>query len=85
MRRAAPGDLERVAAIEAACFPAAEACSAQTFAERLRCFADHFRICEVEGDAVGFVDGAVINARTIDDALYADASRHDPAGAWQAV
>lgn len=85
IRRATAADLEVVSSIEAACFPPAEACGRDEFARRLKYFADHFWLVEADGGVVGFVDGAVINSRTIADEMYADAESHDPHGAWQSV
>ena len=85
IRTASPADLETISSIESICFPAAEAADQSRFADRLKCFADHFWLCEIQGEVVGFIDGAVINVRTIRDEMYADASFHDPAGLWQAV
>ncbi len=85
IRRGRPDDLDAVSAIEEACFPPAEACSREQFRKRLAVFADHFWLCETPEGVAGFVDGAVINSRTIADVMYEDASLHDPHGAWQAV
>ena len=42
IRKGTLKDLEAIAAVEAACFPAAEAATAEEFAERLQQYGDHF-------------------------------------------
>ena len=42
IRTATLNDLDAVTAVEAACFPAAEAASKEEFAERLRYYGNHF-------------------------------------------
>ena len=78
-------DLETLAAIEAACFPAAEAADRETLAGRLRVYPDHFWLLEEAGKVVSFVNGMATDEPTIRDELYADASLHRPDGAWQAI
>lgn len=85
IRRASILDLDLVAAIEAACFLPAEAASKERFEERLHVFPDYFWILEQEGQALGFINGAVIDQKIIDDEMYADASCHKQDGAWQTV
>jgi GNAT superfamily N-acetyltransferase len=79
-------DLAAVTAVEAACFPAAEAATAQDFAARLAVYPDHFWLLETEdGDLVSFVNGLVTNEPTLRDEMYADASFHNEQGAWQMI
>ncbi|WP_409970010.1 GNAT family N-acetyltransferase [Bengtsoniella intestinalis] len=85
IRTATLADLEAVAAIEAACFPPAEAASKESFAQRLEIFPDHFWLVEQDGVLVGFLNGAVIDSDVIPDACYHDANRHNPNGAYQTV
>ena len=42
IRNATMDDLQAIAAVEAACFPAAEAATAEEFAGRLAHYAEHF-------------------------------------------
>ena len=42
IRTATMADLETIAAVEAACFPATEAATREEFAERLKYYAEHF-------------------------------------------
>ena len=78
-------DLDALADIEAACFPAAEAAAREEIEERLRVYADHFYIAREKGAAIGFVDGMVTDEKDLLDELYADAARHDENGAWQMI
>ena len=45
IRTATMDDLEQIAAVERACFPAAEAATREEFAQRLAHYADHFWLC----------------------------------------
>ena len=78
-------DLDALAAIEAACFPAAEAAVREEIEERLRVYAAHFYIAREKGAAIGFIDGMVTDEKDLLDELYADAARHDEKGAWQMI
>lgn len=85
IRRAGMADLAAITAVEAACFPAAEAATEEDFAKRLAVYPDCFWLLEEDGKLVCFVDGLVTDEPTIRDEMYADASFHDPKGAWQMV
>ena len=78
-------DLDALADIEAACFPAAEAAAREEIEERLRVYAAHFYIAREKGAAIGFIDGMVTDEKDLLDELYADAGRHDEKGAWQMI
>lgn len=82
---AALADLDALADIEAACFPAAEAAAREEIEERLRVYAAHFYIAREKGAAIGFIDGMVTDEKDLLDELYADAARHDEKGAWQMI
>ena len=85
IRTATPEDLDRVAEVEALCFPAAEAASKAEFARRLAHYADHFWLM-LEGERlISFVDGFVTDEPDLRDEMFADASLHDPNGAWQMI
>lgn len=81
IRQATLEDLDLVTAIEAECFPAAEAATREQFAARLAAYADHFWIFFYQGKPVGFIDGMVTDSDVIDDEMFADASLHVPSGA----
>ncbi len=85
IRTATAADLAAVAAIEAACFPPAEAATAESFAARLAIFPQYFWLAEQEGVLIGFLNGAVIDTDVIADECYHDASCHRPQGQYQTV
>ena len=85
IRNARAQDAEAVAAIEALCFPAAEAASAQTIAARIAAFPSYFFVAEQNGALIGFVNGCVTNSPIIEDELFQDPSRHIPGGTHAAI
>lgn len=78
-------DLEAIAAVEAECFPAAEAATKDEFAERLAYYAKHFWLLFDEGRLIAFVDGMVTDEADLNDDMYAKAELHNPDGAWQMI
>lgn len=101
IRHATLNDLPAIAAVEAACFPAAEAASADELRERLMVYPDCFwlmiddaaddakataaRAATVDGRLVAFINGFVADSPDLSDDMYADAAQHVPHGAWQMV
>ena len=85
IRTATLKDLDAVSAVEAACFPAAEAATPAEFAERLRHYGGHFWLMFDGEKLIGFVDGMVTDKADLSDDLYAQASLHDENGAWQMI
>ena len=85
IRKGTLKDLEAIAAVEAACFPAAEAATKEEFAGRLTHYADHFWLLFEDEKLVSFVDGFVTDTPDLTDEMYADASLHDAQGAWQMI
>ena len=85
IRNATMDDLQAIAAVEAACFPAAEAATAEEFAGRLAHYADHFWLLFEQGELVAFVDGFCTDMPDLTDEMYADAALHDENGAWQMI
>ena len=85
IRTATFEDLNAIAAVEAACFPAAEAATKEEFAGRLAHYADHFWLLFENEKLVSFVDGFVTDTPDLTDEMYADASLHDAHGAWQMI
>ena len=74
IRTGLPEDLDRITAVEAACFPPAEAATAEDFAGRLAHYAGHFWLLEDDdGTLLSFVDGMVSDEPVIRDEMYADA------------
>ena len=78
-------DAEALAAVEAACFPPAEAASPDRLKERLKHYAGHFWVMEEEGRIIAFVDGMTTDREDLTDDMYEDAALHDENGAWQMI
>lgn len=85
IRTATPADLEALAALEAACFPPAEAAAPQALAGRLLHYPDHFWLLLEGKELLSFVDGFVTDRRDLTDDMYDVPSLHDPKGAWQMI
>ena len=86
IRTAVMADLAAVTAVEAACFPAAEAATEKDFADRLAVYPDHFWLLEEDdGTLVSFVNGLVTDEPILRDEMYTDASFHNEGGAWQMI
>lgn len=85
IRTATMDDLDAVTAVEAACFPVAEAATRDEFAARLAVYPNHFWLLEEDGRLVSFINGLVSDEPTIRDEMFADAAFHNEHGAWQMV
>ena len=85
IRTASLADAAALAAVEAACFPPAEAATAAEITDRLAYYADHFWLLEEDGRLVSFINGLVSDEPTIRDEMFADAAFHNEHGAWQMV
>ena len=85
IRKGTLKDLEAIAALEAACFPAAEAATAEEFAGRLQQYGDHFWLLWEGERLLAFVDGFCTDWPDLTDEMYADASLHRENGAWQMI
>ena len=98
IRTASLADAAALAAVEAACFPPAEAASNESLTARVAAYPDHFWLLvntddddtpfpsRVEdGTLVGFVDGMATNEPNLADAMYDDADMHDEHGDWQMI
>jgi len=85
IRKAMMQDLDRVTAVEAECFPPAEAAPREAFYERLRVYPECFWLLFDEEKMIGFVNGFVTDLPDLTDEMYERADMHDPAGAWQMI
>ena len=86
IRTAVMADLTAVTAVEAACFPEAEAAKEQDFFERLKVYPNHFWLLEDDGgNLISFVNGLVTDESSLRDEMYSDASFHNEQGAWQMI
>ena len=85
IRHARMVDIDAIAAVEAECFPVAEAATREEFAERIRYYGDYFWLL-YEGDKlISFVDGFVTDEANLTDEMYERAEMHDEHGAWQMI
>ena len=85
IRTATIGDLDAVTAVEAECFPEAEAATKEEFAERIKYYGDHFWLM-FEGDKlITFLNGFVTDEPDLTDEMYEKASLHNENGAWQMI
>lgn len=85
IRHAGAEDLDAVTAVEAACFPEAEAASRESFCERLLSYPRHFWLLEDGEKLVAFVNGMVTDEPDLSDEMYADAALHQENGSWQMI
>ena len=83
IRTAALADRDSIAAVEAECFPPAEAATAEQFSDRLKHYADHFLLMFEDDRLIAFVDGFVTNERDLTDEMYENTAMHDENGKWQ--
>ena len=85
IRHATMADLASVTAVEAECFPAAEAATEESFRARLSVYPDHFWLLFDDEKLVGFVNGMVTDLADLCDEMYEYAAMHDEKGAWQMI
>lgn len=83
VRYATPDDVETIAAVEAECFPPAEAADRKAFQERLDVYADHFYLMFDVDRLISFIDGFVTDEPDLTDEMFARAEMHNERGAWQ--
>lgn len=82
VRHAVPDDVDALAALEAVCFPPAEAASRGSIAARVDAFPDCFWLLEEDGRPVALVNGMPSSARDLVDEMFADAGLAEPDGEW---
>ena len=85
IRKATIDDLALVSAVEAECFPPAEAATRDSFKERLTYYGNHFWLLFEKGKLISFADGMVTNLADLTDEMYEKADMHDEHGAWQII
>ena len=85
LRRAAMADLPALTAVEASCFPPAEAATGEDFARRLAVYPDHFWLLWEGERLVSFVNGMTTDEPDLRDEMYQNAALHQPDGAWQMI
>ena len=85
IRKATIADVDAITALEAACFPAAEAAPRESFQKRLEVFADRFWLLWDGDRLVSMVNGMLTDREELVDEMFADASIHQSEGAWQMI
>jgi ribosomal protein S18 acetylase RimI-like enzyme len=80
IRKVRPEDVDKVAEIEAICFPRAEAAPRESFEKRIAVFPDSFLVAEIKGAIIGFINGCVTNSPVIYDEMFQDTCHHIPTG-----
>lgn len=85
IRTACYDDWQSLAAIEALCFPAAEAASPSSIQERLTVYPEGCLIAEIDQVIIGFINGGSNNDDMIEDAFYASMDLHRQNGKNLAV
>lgn len=85
IRNVQPEDLDAVTAIEAECFPPAEAAERESISERINAFPESFLVAEYDGRMVGFINGCVTNDLVISDDMFHSTAHHVPSGKTQTV
>ena len=85
IRTATVADCADITALEAACFPPAEAAPYDSFAARLAAFPDRFWLLYVDGELVSMVNGSLSDEVDLRDEMFHDAGLHAPAGKWQMI
>ena len=78
-------DITAIAAVEAACFPPAEAATEQEFVERIKHYGNHFWLLYDADKLIAFVDGFVTDEPDLTDEMYENACMHNENGAWQMI
>ena len=78
-------DIAAIAAVEAECFPPAEAATEKEFIDRVKYYGNHFWLMYEAEKLIAFVDGFVTDEPDLTDEMYSDASMHDEDGDWQMI
>ena len=85
IRTATIDDLDAVTAVEAECFPPAEAATRSDFEHRLTHYSNHFWLMFDEDKLIAFVDGMVTDMADLTDEMYEHAALHKEDGTWQMI
>lgn len=85
IRHATEQDITSIVAVEAECFPPAEAAGEREFVERIKYYGNHFWLMYDVEKLIAFVDGFVTDEPDLTDEMYENASMHNENGAWQMI
>ena len=72
IRLADPGEADRLAEIEAICFPPAEAASHEEVVKRMGAFQENFVVAVKDEQIVGFINGGTTDKPVLPDEFYHD-------------
>ena len=78
-------DITAIAAVEAECFPPAEAATEKEFIDRVKYYGNHFWLMYEAEKLIAFVDGCVTDELDLTDEMYEMATLHNENGAWQMI
>jgi len=78
-------DITAIAAVEAECFPPAEAATEKEFIDRVKYYGNHFWLMYEAEKLIAFVDGFVTDELDLTDEMYEKATLHNENGAWQMI
>ena len=70
-------DIAAIAAVEAECFPPAEAATEKEFIDRVKYYGNHFWLMYEAEKLIAFVDGFVTDEPDLTDEMYEKATLHD--------
>lgn len=90
-RHATMDDLTAITAVEAECFPAAEAAPRESFRARLEVYPEFFWLLEgreselEDWKLISFVNGMVTVDADLRDEMFSNAALHAPDGDWQMI
>ena len=82
---AAKEDISAIAAVEAECFPPAEAATEAEFVERVNAYGNHFWLLFDAEKLIAFVDGFVTDEPDLTDEMYEKGELHNENGTWQMI
>lgn len=85
IRTATIEDLDAITALEAECFPAAEAATKDSFKSRLTVYPEHFWLLEDNDNIASLIYGLITNELTVNDEMFMDAHLHNPNGDYLAI
>ena len=85
IRHATIDDLPLIAAVEAECFPPAEAADEESIRARLEVYPNHFWLLFEDDKLISFVNGMVTDEADLKDEMYENARLHQESGNWQMI
>ena len=85
IRLSDPGEADRLAEIEAICFPPAEAASHEEVVKRMGAFPENFVVAVKDEQIVGFINGGTTDKPVLPDEFYHDITLHRKDGEIQTV